>query len=95
MINKPETRQLGTLTSADLGVWIKEPPLPKGSPLRRNHRPTRGKLESVHHFRVGDEDYTAAILRIQRSAAQVKAKEPDCREVRGPSATEVEVTDHA
>lgn len=85
-------RQLGTLTSADLGAQMKGPPPTNTRGVPRNAATITGRLDSVHHFRVGDQDYTACIVRVQRTAAQVKAKEPDCREIRGTADTEVEVT---
>lgn len=87
---KTSTRPLGSLTSADLGIRIKEPPLPADSPMRRNHRQAVGTLVSVHHFEVVGEKFTAAIVRVVRSETQTRKKEPDHREIRGPASLEVE-----
>lgn len=84
-------RQLGSLSAGDLGAHVKAQPVKPESGLPKHTQPIAGTLESVHHFRVADEDFSSCIVRIVRTAKQVKAKEPDCREVRGPSAREIEV----
>ena len=89
---KPVQR-LGNLTAADLGSQIRGGAAAqhrtKGTPVPP--ATISGTLESIHHFRVGEEDWSAAIVRIVRNREQVKKREPDCREIRGPSATEVEI----
>lgn len=80
---------LGSLTAASLGTRI------SGEGVRTHGTPNAGYIsgtvESVHHFRVGDEDWSSCIVRIVRTREQVQKKEADCREIRGPSATKVEV----
>lgn len=82
---------LGNLTSGHLGAQV------TGTPAQRTHGvpkptgPITGKLESVHHFDVDGTAYTAAIVRVPRTRREVEMKMPDCRELRGPSATEVEL----
>jgi hypothetical protein len=86
-------RRLGDLSSADLGVQITAQSLPPAHGVPRMQAPTTGYLESVHHFRVEGESYTAAIVRVHRTAAQVARKEPDHREIRGLCNDECEVKD--
>lgn len=86
-------RGLGTLSSGDLGKQITAQPLPQTRGVPKVDRPITGVLASVHHFRVSDQDYTAAIVKVHRTAKQVRDKEPDHREVRGLSATKVEVSE--
>lgn len=87
-------RALGTLANVDLGQWVKELPDPertKGVPARKGQA-LKGRLESVHHFRVDGINYTACIVWISRTELQVRNREPDHREIRGLAEQEVEVT---
>lgn len=85
-------RALGTLVQADLGQWVTGPAAAertKGVPATR---PVKGRLESVHHFRVDGVDYTACIVWVSRTDVQVRNREADHREIRGLAEQEVEVT---
>lgn len=84
-------RQLGTLTGADLGQQIKGQTAARTRGTPDRPITVRGVVSSVHHFQVAGDNNTSVIVRIVRTSTQIKNKEPDCREIRGPSDTEVEV----
>lgn len=85
-------RALGTFTEADLGKWVIGPAAAARTKGVPSARPVKGRLESVHHFRVDGVNYTACIVWVSRTEAQVNKREPDHREIRGLAEQEVEVT---
>ncbi len=85
------TVALGDLSSVDLGTQVTgpAPAVTRGVPKATG--PIKGKLESVHHFIVDGQQFTSCIVRVILTRAEREKKVPDCREVRGPSSTEIEV----
>lgn len=87
-------RPFGTLGSVDLGKQIQQLTQPANKTPGTVPQPLiTGYLGSVHHFEVAGVNYTCAIIKVHRTAKQIRDREPEYRELRDLSTVEVEAAE--
>jgi hypothetical protein len=82
---------LGKLDASYLGQRVTGMPAQRTHGVPKASGPVTGWLESLHHCRVDGADYTRAIVKIVRTAEQMKNREPEYREIGGVATDEIEV----